>query len=113
MNIAIALTEQEDYSGAIKIFKNILRTNPYLGLAQYYMAKVYYVQKKYEAAEDYVRRALANDPQLLEASMLMISISLQEKKYDQARDALLHVRQAINNTMISKFIDEQLSTLGS
>src|ERR1051326_2295237 len=65
LNIAIALTEQEDYSGAIKIFKNILRTNPHLGLAQYYLAKVYFVQKKYEAAENYVRQALANDPQLL------------------------------------------------
>ena len=43
----------------------------------------------------------------------MINISLQEKKYDQARDALMHVRQAMDNTMVSKFIDEQLSTLGS
>ncbi len=45
--------------------------------------------------------------------MLMIDISLQRKKYDQAREALLHVRQALDNKMISKFIDEQLSTLGS
>jgi tetratricopeptide (TPR) repeat protein len=113
LNIAIALTEQEDYSGAVKIFKSILSTNPHLGLAQYYMAKVYYLQKKYEAAEQYVQQAIANEPNLLEASLLMINVSLQEKKYDQAREALLHVRQAMDNTMISKFIDEQLSTLGS
>jgi tetratricopeptide (TPR) repeat protein len=113
LNIAIALTEQEDYSGAVKVFKNILSTNPRLGLAQYYLAKVYYSQKKYEAAEEYIRQAIVNDPHLLEASLLMINISLQEKKYDQAREALLHVRRAMDNTMISKFIDEQLSTLGS
>jgi protein O-GlcNAc transferase len=113
LNIAIALTEQEDYSSALKIFKNILSKDPHLGLAQYYLAKVYYIQKKYEAAEDYVRQAMGNDPHLLEASLLMINISLQEKKYDQAREALLHLRQAMDNTMITKFIDEQLSTLGS
>jgi tetratricopeptide (TPR) repeat protein len=113
LNIAIALTEQEDYSSAVKIFKNILSRDPHLGLAQYYLAKVYYIQKKYEAAEDYVRQAIANDPHLLEASLLMINISLQEKKYDEAREALLRVKQAMDNTMISKFIDEQLSTLGS
>ena len=113
LNIAIALTEQEDYSGAAKIFKDILSKEPRLALAQYYLAKVYYLQKKYEPAEQYVRQAMANDSHLLEASLLMINISLQEKKYDQAREALLHVRQAMDNTMISKFIDEQLSTLGS
>jgi tetratricopeptide (TPR) repeat protein len=113
LNIAIALTEQEDYPAAVKVFKSVLSKEPHLGLAQYYLAKVYYNQKKYEAAEDYVRQAITNDPHLLEASLLMISISLQEKKYDQAREALLHVRQATGNTMISRFIDEQLSTLGS
>jgi tetratricopeptide (TPR) repeat protein len=113
LNTAIALTEQQDYSSAVKIFKNILSTNPHLGLAQYYLAKVYYIQKKYEVAEDYVQQAMANDTHLLEASLLMINISLQEKKYEQAREALLRVRQATDNTMISKFIDEQLSTLGS
>ena len=113
LNIAIAMTEQEDYSGATKIFKSILSTNPNLALAQYYLAKVYFLQKKYEAAEQFARQAIATDPHLLEASLLMINVSLKEKKYDQARTALLHVRQAMDNTMISKFIDEQLSTPGS
>ena len=113
LNIAIALTEQEDYPGATKIFKSILDTNPKMAIAQYYLAKVNFLQKKYETAELYARQAIANDPHLLEASLLMINVSLKEKKYDQARAALLHVRQAMDNTMISKFIDEQLSTLGS
>src|SRR5262249_389077 len=113
LNIGIALTEQEDYSGATKIFKNILGTNPNLALAHYYLANLYFLQKKYQAAEQYAQQAIATDPHLLEASLLMINVSLKEKKYDQARTSLLHVRQAMDNTMISKFIDEQLSTLGS
>ena len=113
LNIAIALTEQEDYSGAVKILKNVLKTNPNIGLANYYLAKIAYSQKKYAVAENHARQAMINDPHLLEASLLMINVSLEEKKYDQARDALLVVRKAMDNTMISKFIDEQLSTLGS
>jgi tetratricopeptide (TPR) repeat protein len=114
LNIAIALTEQGDYPGAMKLFKQVLSTNPRLALAQYYVARVNYLQKKYEEAEVYGRQALQNDPRLLEASMLMVNVSLQEKKYDQARQALLQIRQAMdNNKMISTFIDEQLSALGS
>ncbi len=112
LNIAIALTEQGDYAGATKLFKKVLSTNPRLGLAEYYIAKVHYLQHKYEEAEVYVRQALQDDPQLLEASMLMISISLQEKKYDQVRTTLLQLRQAMGNKMVAKFIDEQLSTFG-
>ncbi len=113
MNIAIAITEQGDYSGAKKLFKKVLATNLRLALAQYYLAKVHYLQKKYGAAEEYARQAMTNEPRLLDASLLMINISLQQKKYDQAREALLRVRQAMDNQMISKFIDEQLSTLGN
>jgi tetratricopeptide (TPR) repeat protein len=114
LNIGIALTEQEDYSGATKIFRSILKKDPRMAFAHYYLAKVEYLQKKYQAAEEQARQAIEDDPRLLDASLLMINISLQEKKYDQAREALLHVRQAMDgNTMISKFIDEQLSTLGS
>jgi tetratricopeptide (TPR) repeat protein len=113
LNIGIALTEQDDYSGARKTFKNILSKDPRIGLAHYYLAKVEFVQKKYDAAEEQARQAIESDPHLLEASLLMINISLQEKKYDQAREALLRVRQAMEgNTMIARFIDEQLSTLG-
>jgi tetratricopeptide (TPR) repeat protein len=112
LNIAIAQTQQGDYSGAAKLFKKLLAADPHLALAQYYMAKLYYIQKKYPAAEEYARQAMANDPHLLDASLLMVNISLQEKKFDQAREGLLHVRQSMDNTMITKFIDEQLSTLG-
>jgi len=113
LNIAIALTEQADYSNAMKLFKKVLSTNPRLALAEYYVAKVDYLQKKYEEAEVSVKQALQDDPRLLEASLLLINISMQEKKYGQARDALVQIRQAMSNKMISAFIDEQLSALGS
>ena len=56
---------------------------------------------------------IENDPHMLEASMLMIDISMQRKKYDQTREALLHIRQAMDNKIISQFIDEQLARLQS
>jgi tetratricopeptide (TPR) repeat protein len=112
-NLAIALTEQGDYSNAMKLFKNILSTNPRLALAQYYVAKIDYLQKKYEEAEEYVKQALQTEPRLLDASLLLINIGMQEKKYDQVRQALLQIRQAMDNETISSFIDEQLSALGS
>jgi len=113
LNVAIALSEQGDYSGAMKLFKKVLSTNPRLALAQYYMAKVDYLQKKYREAEEHAAQAIEEGPNLLDASLLMIDISLKQKKYEQARAALLHIRQAMDNTRISRFIDEQLSTLGS
>jgi len=113
LNIAIALSEQGDYSGAMKLFKKVLSTNPRLALAEYYMAKVGYLQKKYREAEEHAAQAIEDDPHLLDASLLMIDISLKQKKYEQARAALLHMREAMDNNRISRFIDEQLSTLGS
>jgi Flp pilus assembly protein TadD len=112
-NMGIALTEQCDYAGAMKLFKSILAVSPRLAFAHYYVARIHYLQKKYEDAEQSIRHAIENDPRMLEASMLMIDITLQQRKYDQAREALLHVRQAIDNKIISRFIDEQLATLGS
>jgi len=113
LNIGIALTEQGDYADAMKLFKNVLSTNPRLALAHYYIARIQYSQKQYEDAEQSIRRAIESDPHMLEAAMLMVDISLQEKKYGQAREALLHVRQELDNERISKFIDEELSTFGS
>jgi tetratricopeptide (TPR) repeat protein len=113
VNMGIALTEQRDYAGAMKLFKNVLTVSPRLAFAHYYVARIHYLQKKYEDAEQSIRKAIENDPHMLEASMLMIDITLQQRKYDQAREALLGIRQAIDNKIISRFIDEQLATLAS
>jgi lipopolysaccharide biosynthesis regulator YciM len=112
MDIAIALTEQADYANAMKLFKKVLGTTPRLALAEYYVAKIDYLQKKFEDAEVYARQAVQDDPRFLEGSLLLINISMQQKKYGQARDALVQIRQAMDNKTISAFIDEQLSGFG-
>jgi tetratricopeptide (TPR) repeat protein len=113
LNIAIALTEQGEYPRAMRLFKNVLSRNPRLALAQYYVAKIDYLQMKYKDAEEYVKQACETDPRLLEASLLLVTISLKENKHDQAREALLQIRQTMDNKTISSFIDEQLSAFGS
>jgi len=112
-NIAVALTEQGDYGGALKLIKEILRTEPRMAWAHYFSAKIEYMQKKYDEAEKHVREAIENDPGLVDALALMIDISTQQKKYDQAREALERLRATMNNQMVTKFINEQLSELGS
>jgi len=91
----------------------VLSANPRVALAQYYLGKINYIQKKYDRAEEYVRQASQTDSNLLESWLLLISIGLQQTKYEEAREGLLHMRQAMNNKMVSKLIDEQLSTLAS
>ena len=113
LNIAIALTEQADYPEATKLLRKVLSANPRVALAQYYLGKINYIQKKYDRAEEYVRQASQTDSNLLESWLLLISIGLQQTKYEEAREGLLHMRQAMNNKMVSKLIDEQLSTLAS
>jgi len=113
LNIAVALTEQGDYGGALKLLKDIQQTEPRMAHVQYFIGKIYYLQKKYDQAERYIQEAINNDPHLLEALLLMINISIDQKKYDQAREGLERMRAAMNNQMVTKFIDEQLSTLGS
>lgn len=113
LNIAIALTEQGDYGAAMKLLKNVLRNEPRMALAQYYMARIHYTQRKYSEAEPFIRKAIENDPQLLDAWLLLINTNLELKNYDEARETLRRVRETIGNRMVTRFIDEQLSTLGS
>jgi tetratricopeptide (TPR) repeat protein len=113
LNIAIALTEQAQYDDALKLLKKIVRDNPQLGLAQFYIGRIHYMQKKYGPAEESAEKAVSLDPEILDAWLLIVDASMEQKKYDQARDALTHIRQTINNGRVAAFIDEQLSTLGS
>jgi tetratricopeptide (TPR) repeat protein len=109
----VALTEQADYGGALKLLKEVLNREPQMAFAQYFIGKIQYLQKKYDQAEINVREAMEKDPRLLDALVLMINISIEQKKFDQAREALQRVREAMHNRMVTKFIDEQLSVLGS
>jgi tetratricopeptide (TPR) repeat protein len=113
MNIAVALAEQGDFGGATKLLKNVLDNDPRLAQAHYLAGKIQFLQKKYVQAETYIRQALYNDPNLLDAWLLIADISLRQQRLDDARDALQHVREAVSNQMVTEFIDEQLSALGS
>jgi len=112
-NIAVALTEQGQYNEALKLLKDVLHREPQMAMAEYLIGKIHYIQKKYDLAEKSIQQAVEKDPFLLDAWVLMINIGLERKDYDQAREALQRVRETINNRMVTKFIDEQLSTLGS
>jgi tetratricopeptide (TPR) repeat protein len=113
LNIAVALTEQNDYASATKLLKKILQREPRMASAQLLLAKIHYLEKKYDQADAYVRQALENDPKLLSAWLLLIDVSYGQKKYDQVREGLRHVREAISNEKVSEFIDEQLSAVGN
>jgi tetratricopeptide (TPR) repeat protein len=113
MNIAVALSEQGDYAEATKMLKSLLHDQPRMAAAQYFLAKIEYFEKKYDRAEQDVQQALENDPRLLDAWVLFINISLEQNKQDQVRDALQRIRETMDNQLVTKFIDEQLSALGS
>jgi tetratricopeptide (TPR) repeat protein len=113
LNIAISMTEQGEYSGAMKLFRRVLKEEPRMDLARYYTAKIHYMQKRYTQAEQAAREAVTNDPNLLEGWVLLMSVNEELKHFVAARDALMHLRDAIKSNAISKFVDEQLSRLES
>jgi tetratricopeptide (TPR) repeat protein len=112
LNVASALTEQNDYTGAMKLLKKVLHEDPRMSLAHFYLGKVYYIQKKYDSAEEATRQAVELNPTLIDAWLLLAYTSLELKKYDEAREALMHIRETINNKVVVDLINEQLSRLG-
>jgi tetratricopeptide (TPR) repeat protein len=113
LNIAVALTEQGDYGGAHKMVKKVLQSDPHMANAHLLNAQIRYLQKKYDEAAEHVRAALESNPRMLDALLLMIDISTKLQNYGEAREALGRLREAIGSRMVSEFIDEQLSALGS
>jgi tetratricopeptide (TPR) repeat protein len=112
LNIASALTQQNDYGSALKLLKKVLHEDPRMGLAHFYIGKVYYIQKKFDAAEEAARQAVEKDPTLIDAWLLLADASLELRKYTDAREALMHIREIIHNRTVVDLIDEQLSMLG-
>jgi Flp pilus assembly protein TadD len=112
LNIAIALTEQGEEGDASKLLKKVLHDQPGIALAHFYLAKIYYRQKKYKEADASVEQAVSLQPRLLDAWLLRVNIQMDQKQYDQARQSLQHIQQTINDRKVTAFIDEQLSALG-
>lgn len=113
LNIAIAMSEQGDLGGAAKLLQGILKNEPRMAIAQLFLAKINYAQKKYSQADAYLRNALDNDPGLLDAWLLKSNISRARGDHEQAREALERLRDAMNSEMVTEFIDEQLLAMGN
>ena len=91
----------------------MLDAEPANSLPIYYMARLQYLQRRYGPAEQTLRRALDGNPALLDGWLLLVDVALQQRDYRTASDALMHLRDAMNNRMFSAFVDEQLLSLGS
>jgi tetratricopeptide (TPR) repeat protein len=113
LNIALALMIRGDYGEAQNLLEGVLRAEPGNSLPIYYMARLQYLQRKYGVAEQTLRRALEENSALLDGWLLLVDIGLEQKDYATVREGLMHLREAMNNGMFSKFVDEQLSMLGS
>jgi tetratricopeptide (TPR) repeat protein len=111
LNIAIAMTEQGEYSTAMKLFRKVIKEEPRMTLAHYYIAKTHYLQRKYADAEQAARQVVTTDPSELEAWILLVKINEELKDYVGVRDALMHLRDALSNKTATTFIEEQLSSM--
>lgn len=111
INIAAAMTEQADYAGAMKMLHKVLKDDPHVSLAQYYVAKIQCIQEHYAEAARSAEEAVAANPDLLEAWILLMEVNEQLKNPAGVRDALAHLRDAINDKIITRFFDEQLRAL--
>jgi tetratricopeptide (TPR) repeat protein len=112
LNIAVALTEQANYSGALKLLKNVLQHEPRLAVAHYLAGKIHALQKKHDLAEQHLRQALEADPGMLDAAVLRINLSIEQNNFEEARKELQRIREAMRNQQLARFIDEQLTSLG-
>lgn len=113
LNVALALMVRGDYGEATNQLEDVLRAEPENSLPVYYLAKLQYLQRRYGLAEQTLRRALDENSALLDGWLLLVDVALEQKDYVTAREGLMHLREAMNNRMFSRFVDEQLSVLGN
>jgi hypothetical protein len=112
LNTAVALMIRGDHREAAGFLDDVMKAEPGNALPVYYMARLQYLQQRYGVAEQTLRRALEENPALLDGWLLLVDIALEQKDYVTAREGLMHLRDAMNNGMFSKFVDEQLSMIG-
>lgn len=108
INIAIAKVEQADYEAAMKLLRKVIEDNPRLGFAQYYVARIQFIQGRYGEAARSAAEAVAADPDLLEGWILLMQANEELKNRAAVRAALTHLRDAVNDKGISGFFDDQI-----
>jgi tetratricopeptide (TPR) repeat protein len=113
LDIAQGLLIINDVRPAIKILEGIAETAPDKTVPYLFLARAYYMQKKYVQAEKVVQAALAQDPRLLEARQLLFNIAVDKKDYAAAREQLAKLRDTLNNRTFSSFVDNKMPQLVS
>jgi cytochrome c-type biogenesis protein CcmH/NrfG len=113
MNTGVAHMAIGKYDEALKHFRALIRANAERPIPQYYTAKVYFLQRRLKLAEENIQAVLKDDPTFLDGWVLLIDIAREQKNQGLVREGLMHLRQAMKNGTLSKFLDEQLSVLGS
>jgi len=63
MQNGISLQKNKKYEAAEKVFQSILSDNDTSAAANYYLARIKYIQKDFDAASDYAERAVELNPQ--------------------------------------------------
>ena len=113
LNMAIALMVRGDYGEATNRLEEVVRSEPENSLPVYYLARLQYLQRRYGLAEQTLRRALTENSALLDGWLLLVDVALEQRDYVTVREGLMRLREAMNNRMFSRFVDEQLSALGN
>ena len=57
------LQKQKKYPGAIIKFEQTLKINPYHSRSYYNLGRIYWIQKNFDKAEYYFKKAIENNPE--------------------------------------------------
>lgn len=85
---AAQLVQQEKYAEARSIYEGILQAHPEAYQVEPYIARTYYAEKNYAAAEQHLRAAIQKDPNNIESKVLLATVLGQEGKTDESRQLL-------------------------
>lgn len=85
---AAQLVQQDKYAEARGIYEGILKAHPAAYQVEPYIARTYYAEKNYAAAEQHLRTAIEKDPNNIESKVLLATVLGQEGKTDESRQLL-------------------------
>src|SRR5262249_52712106 len=72
--IAVAQMNKQRYAEALKTLDGICGQETRMGLARFYMARIYASQNRHDEAEEALRLALDEDPGLLDGWVMLVNL---------------------------------------
>jgi predicted Zn-dependent protease len=111
LNIAIALIGTHEHGDAMKALQALLQTDLPKGVPLYYIGQIQYLERRYDLAKQTLMQAIQEEPGLLDAWLLLANMAVERGDAATAREALTHLRDAMNNTGFSRFVEAQLARL--